>query len=368
LKQMRYWLPHTPLRVSRCVSSSIGIANVVNDALWSPSVRALPSPRKLSVTAELVGRPEGTLTLQFEAADGPSPCVMTARVGDELEFYACDNDETLWWCQRPPPTAHIAASGAPDTRKLPRALVINMARSTRRWAATQREWDGVLRLVRLEACVTRDPIEGCMSSHLAAMRTLRWTPDAEAVLVLEDDAVPAASPAYLHGLLAALGVVPGVAPDARLPPDWCVANLGPNYMTTAGTPDPLVQPPSPDDVVQGTDFLRAASGKATHCIVYHRRVLALLDAVEDYHARMAGMCADRWYDPRPRGWAMPPILVPRAIAATQAPNYSAIERGWSDHTTAFLASDRLLRATHAAGQTRRPTATSSSSSAASPSG
>jgi len=224
---------------------------------------------------------------------------------------------------------------------LPRALVINLASRPDRWAAVCSAWRGILRLERLEAVVgARGGADGCMRSHLAAMARLRDT-DADAILVLEDDAEPIARELpQLREALVSLGVVRAAAPtatQARLPPDWIVANLGPLV-----TWSPPGDAPTHRNVVHGTPFLALTSAVASHALVYHRRVLDVLPALALAHER-GFQVADRWYSDagRPRVLAPSTILVRQAVSRSDIANQGLDPRP-RDYRVDFQRSARAL--------------------------
>jgi hypothetical protein len=197
------------------------------------------------------------------------------------------------------------------------ALVINLAARPDRWAQVVADWAGTgVALSRRDAVAdAAQPALGCMLSHIAALEELAAAPSRDAVLVLEDDAVPTPDwHAHAAPVLDAALALPPTVP-------WRLLNLGPNLRVLGSQPlAPLPESPL---------LLWTPAAFTTHAVLYHRRALALLPALR----AAASVAAATGRPPTPidvllckAGAERSRMLVPHRALVTQRPGYSDIER------------------------------------------
>jgi len=179
-------------------------------------------------------------------------------------------------------TRHEPVALAPSrSLSTERAHVINLDARPRKFEQTRDAWAPFFDVERVSAVANAAlPAQGCSASHLSVMRKLLAS-DAPYVVVLEDDAVPTKN-------------MSGGAWDATvaalLQTDAAVLVCGPSLLeTTRFVPQWRGAKPPP-----AAALFAVNRASLSHMVVYTRRVLPYLDALERNIAAN-GAPIDKWF-------------------------------------------------------------------------
>lgn len=151
----------------------------------------------------------------------------------------------------------------------PKAYVINLDRRSDRWQQASELWSPFFDLVRVSAVdLPGEGAKGCKQSHVNLAEEL--LKEREAILVLEDDAVPTKVFRARHAEFIR------AAHDHR--DEWDYINFGPVIDPQLTKRDAVLSP------TRSRLFLRSTFSYRTHFVAYNRRSLPLLrESLNDVH-------------------------------------------------------------------------------------